>query len=74
MNSSPGGHSSDPEIMRQFYSQVDPEVISRIAEIYHIDFQLFGFSNKSVAAALNKWYWLKNRKDLMLRSSQKDYK
>ena len=48
MNGAPGGHSSDPQLMRRYYSGLEREVINKIAEIYHIDFTLFSFNKSSI--------------------------
>ena len=53
LNSSPGGHSSDPELLRQYYSQLSRDNINNLADIYHMDFTLFGFDKDSIFNVLD---------------------
>ena len=53
LNSSPGGHSSDPELLRQYYSQISRDNIHSLADIYHMDFTLFGFDKDSIFQLLD---------------------
>ena len=48
LNGAPGGHSSDPKVMRRYYSGLDREMIKKISQIYHIDFALFSFNKSSI--------------------------
>lgn len=53
LNSSPGGHSSDPELLRRYYSQVDRRVLEGVAELYHVDFTLFNFDKEKIFSILD---------------------
>ena len=53
LNSSPGGHSSDPELLRRHYSQVDRKVVEGIAEVYRVDFDLFNFKKDKIFSLLD---------------------
>lgn len=53
LNSSPGGHSSDPELLRRYYSQVDRKVVEGIAEVYQVDFDLFNFKKDKIFSLLD---------------------
>ena len=53
LNGSPGGHSSDPELLRRYYSQVDRRLVESIAEVYHVDFNLFNFNKDKIFSILD---------------------
>ena len=53
LNSSPGGHSSDPELLRRYYSQVDRKVVESVAEVYQVDFDLFNFNKDKIFSILD---------------------
>ena len=54
LNSSPGGHSSEPALLRHYYSQVAREVVRQVAEVYHLDFTLFGYDKSSIFTLLDQ--------------------
>ena len=53
LNGSPGGHSSDPELLRRYYSQVDRRLVESIAEVYQVDFNLFNFNKDKIFSILD---------------------
>jgi len=56
LNAAPGGHSSDPSLLYQYYSQVGRDVITKLADIYHVDFVLFQFDKEKIFRVLDKTY------------------
>jgi len=43
LNSSPGGHSSDPKLLRHYYSQIDKDSLRKLSRLYQLDFKLFDY-------------------------------
>ena len=37
LNGAPGGHSSDPQLLRRYYSRLERETISKIGETLEYD-------------------------------------
>jgi len=43
LNSSPGGHSSDPTLLRHYYSRIDKDALKKLSRLYQLDFKLFDY-------------------------------
>lgn len=54
LNATPGGHSSDPGLMKKYYSKVERSVLVELGNIYKADFQLFGYEQDSIFNILDK--------------------
>jgi len=52
LNATPGGHSSEPELMKRYYGMLDKKVLMDLGNIYKLDFELFGYDQYKIFGLL----------------------